>query len=187
MYMYISTNFIDLPPSLVTPINCLYRGCGLHLGFPGVCTLFQFHRELTSRRVLFLHGKYEIRLALLLAPANIRRVLLAPVLVIQFIDVLEKGKKERGCLGKVSLPYVLPVNSRRAGTVPACISPLPTCTASGRVIHLHRWISCRTRRSFPRSEIRSISKIDISRKRSISIIARIKKKKDFCPIWTRNC
>lgn len=106
IYKYISTNFIDLPPCLVTPINCLYRGCGLHLGFTGVrLPLFRFHRELTSRRVLLLRGKYEIRLALLLAPANIRRVLLAPALVIQFIDVLEGGKRQEICLEKISLPY----------------------------------------------------------------------------------
>lgn len=106
IYKYISTNFIDLPPCLVTPINCLYRGCGFHLGFAGVrLPLFRFHRELTSRRVLLLRGKYEIRLALLLAPANIRRVLLAPALVIQFIDILEGGKRQEICLEKISLPY----------------------------------------------------------------------------------
>ena len=87
-----SINFVESPSSLVSPINGLYRRGGFFLGFAGVCTLFRFPRYVGSRRLL-PRGKYEIRLALLLAPANIRRVLFLPALVIQFIDVLEKEKR----------------------------------------------------------------------------------------------
>lgn len=85
----VSTNFVKSLSSLVSSINGLYRCGGLLLGFAGVCTFFRFPRYLTSR-LLLLYGKYEIRLALLLAPANIRRIPLLPALVIQFIGVLKK-------------------------------------------------------------------------------------------------
>ena len=127
-----STNFVESPSSLVSSINGLYRCGGFFLGFAGVCTLFRFPRHVGSR-LLLPRGKYEIRLALLLAPANIRRVLFLPVLVIQFIDVLEKEKR------RYRVPYrrtekvssherdlsskTLPVNSCRA---PAYTSALQT-------------------------------------------------------------
>lgn len=85
----VSTNFVKSLSSLVSSINGLYRCGGLLLGFAGVCTFFRFPRYLTSR-LLLSYGKYEIRLALLLAPANIRRIPLLPALVIQFIGVLKK-------------------------------------------------------------------------------------------------
>lgn len=90
----VSTNFVKFLSSLVSSINGLYRCGGLLLGFAGVCTFFRFPRYLTSH-LLLLYGKYEIRLALLLALANIRRIPLLSAFVIQFIGVLKKRGRGR--------------------------------------------------------------------------------------------
>lgn len=74
---------------LVSSVDRLYPGGRLLLGFTRVCSTFLLPR---APRPLLFRGKYQIRLP---APANIRRVLLLPALVIQFTDVLEEKERKR--------------------------------------------------------------------------------------------
>lgn len=92
-----STNFVESSSSLESSVHSLYRGGCFFFRFNGGRSFFRFPLAAPSLVLLLLlllllpRGKYQIRLALL-ASTNIRRLLLLPVLVIQFSGVL--GEKE---------------------------------------------------------------------------------------------